>query len=219
MEKSTKNKDPLKREALGPDNKIRRISFFGFADSPPTDPLYQEAYELSFYLARKGFDCVNGAGPGTMKAVSEGAKAAGGHVVGVTFYPKDITNFEGRDKTNPIDEEVVTANYLERTLKLIEIGDAFVVFRGSTGTISEFAMAWELAFLYFGRHKPLILYGSFWEQILKSIHDNMRLRPGAFDVLRVVNNPEEAYEAIQLFEGKLTRDDRIATEGEDAFQL
>jgi uncharacterized protein (TIGR00730 family) len=131
------------------DRKIKQIAYFGFADALPSDPLYKEAFELSKYLTEKGFTAINGGGPGIMRAVSEGAKDAKGTAIGVTFYPKDITNFEGRDKDNPIDVEIKTKNYLERTLKLLELGDAYVVFKGGTGTLSEFAMAWGLGRLYF----------------------------------------------------------------------
>jgi uncharacterized protein (TIGR00730 family) len=198
--------------------KIQKISYFGFADAAPNDPLYQEAFECAKFLTSKGFEAINGGGPGTMKAVSEGAKAAGGKTIGVTFYPQDITNFEGRDKTNPIDEEVKTGNYLERTLKLLELGDAYVIFRGGTGTISEFGMAWGLARLYFGHHKPLILYGSFWESIIKNFIDNMRIRPEDLKVYKVVNSPQEAYEAIVNFESALQEQNHSHSE-EKAFQL
>src|SRR5439155_12177721 len=100
--------------------KIKNISYFGFADAAPNDPLYKEAYECAKFLTSKGYVAINGGGPGTMRAVSEGAKAASGTAIGVTFYPKDITNFEGRDPKNPMDQEIVTKNYLERTLKLLE---------------------------------------------------------------------------------------------------
>lgn len=182
------------------NKKIRQIAYFGFADAAPNDPLYKEAFECAKYLASKGFVSINGGGPGTMRAVSEGAKAAGGTAVGATFYPKDITNFEGRDKENPIDIEVKTKNYLERTLKLLELGDAYVVFKGGTGTISEFGMAWGLARLYYGHHKPLILYGEFWTHIIKAFEQNMRIRPEDLKVYKVVNSPEEAYKAIETFE-------------------
>jgi uncharacterized protein (TIGR00725 family) len=121
---------------------VTTVSCLGFADAGPEDPLYKEAFAVGAALAKAGFVVANGGGPGVMRATSEGAKSAGGHVVGVTFYPKDVANFEGRDKNNPIDEEIKTENYLARTLKLLEVGQAYVIFRGGTGTISEFGMAW-----------------------------------------------------------------------------
>lgn len=198
--------------------KIKQIAYFGFADAAPNDPLYKEAYELSKYLAGKGFVAINGGGPGTMRAVSEGAKAANGTAIGVTFYPKDITNFEGRDLENPIDIEIKTKNYLERTLKLLELGDAYVVFRGGTGTVSEFGMAWGLGRLYFGHHKPLVLYGDFWNNIIKAFSENMRIRPEELKVYRVANSPEEAYRALNVFEDVLQGGNH-AHEEEKAFQL
>ncbi len=200
------------------DKKIRQISYFGFADAKPGDPLYQEAFEVSKYLTGKGYVAINGGGPGTMRAVSEGAKAANGTAVGVTFYPKDVANYEGRDKNNPIDMEIKTKNYLERTLKLLEMGDAYVIFKGGTGTISEFGMAWGLARLYFGHHKPLVLYGDFWNNIIKAFTENMRIRSEELQVFTVASTPEEAYDAIQIFEGAITGKDG-ANKEESPFQI
>src|SRR3972149_11896857 len=183
-------KDFLKR-------KIKQISYFGFADAAPNDPLYKEACEVAKYLTEKGYVSINGGGPGTMRAVSEGAKAANGTAVGVTFYPKAITNFEGRDPENKFDIEIKTKNYLERTLKLLELGDAYVIFKGGTGTISEFGMAWGLARLYFGKHKPLILYGEFWDEIMEALAKNMYIRGEELKVYRIVDTPEEVLEELQ----------------------
>lgn len=198
--------------------KIKHISYFGFADTSLSDPLYKEAYECAKFLASKGFVTINGGGPGTMRAISEGAKAAGGMVIGTTFYPKDITNFEGRDPANPIDQEIVTSSYLERTLKLLELGDIYVVFKGGTGTISEFGMAWGLARLYYGHHKPLILYGKFWNEIIKAFIDNMRIRPDDLKVYKIVSSPDEVYEAIKMFENMIKEKDG-ANSKEKAFEL
>src|SRR3972149_10681446 len=204
-------KDFLKR-------KIKQISYFGFADAAPNDPLYKEAFDVAKFLTEKGYVSINGGGPGTMRAVSEGAKAANGTAVGVTFYPKDITNFEGRDPENKFDIEIKTKNYLERTLKLLELGDAYVIFKGGTGTISEFGMAWGLARLYFGHHKPLILYGEVWNEIIKEFERNMRIRPEDLKVYKVANSPDEAFKALQVFEGALAAQANMHQE-EKAFQL
>ena len=175
---------------------IKTVSCLGFADAGPDDPLFKEAYEVGVTLAKAGYIVANGGGPGVMRATTEGAKSAGGHVIGVTFYPKDVANFEGRDKNNLFDEEIKADNYLARTLKLLEVGQAYVIFKGGTGTISEFGMAWGLARLYFGHHKPLILYGKFWENIMAVFLANMRMRPEEFQVYRVVETPEEVVKTL-----------------------
>jgi predicted Rossmann-fold nucleotide-binding protein len=140
-----------------------------------------------------------------MLAATLGARAGGGKVTGVTLYPKDMKNFEGKAKDNILDEEIKTTSYVERTLTLMREGQVYVVFNGGTGTVSEFAMAWGLARLYFGHHKPLILYGKFWKKIIKAFQDNMHMRKEEGKVFKIVDSPEEVLEAIKQFEDEIAR--------------
>lgn len=183
--------------------KIKKVTFLGFSETKPSERLYERAKDVSRLVAAAGYTVVNGGGPGVMRAASEGAKEVGGRTIGVTFYPKEGLNYESRDPQNPLDEEIKTANYLERTLKLLELGDIYIIFNGGTGTISEFGMAWGLARLYFGRHKPLILFGGFWYPILEAIAKDMYIRPEELRVYRIVNEPEEVVPVIRSFEREI----------------
>src|SRR3989344_5236448 len=121
---------------------IENVAIFGYADTSNREHLFRDVFKVCKRLAESGYTVVDGGGPGVMLAASLGAKEGGGKVIGVTLYPKDMKNFEG-------------------TLTLMRHGQVYVIFNGGTGTISEFGMAWGLARLYFGHHKPLILYGKF----------------------------------------------------------
>ena len=182
---------------------IDKIAVFGFADAPESSELYKHAYDTSKILAQAGYSVVNGGGPGVMKAATEGAHAGGGKVIGVTFYPKDMTRYEGKDPKNQVDEEVVTNNYVERTLKLLEKAQMYIIFNGGTGTISEFGMAWGLARLYFGHHKPMILYGDFWHAITEAFKNNMHLREGDLTVFKIATSPHEVLKCICEFEKEI----------------
>ena len=183
---------------------IQNVTFLGYADAKQADDPFKAAYEVARLCAQKGYTIVNGGGPGVMKASTMGAKSAGGKAIGVTFFPKDIPVFEGRDKTNKVDHLIVVENYLERTLKLLELGHIFIIFNGGTGTISEFGMAWGLARLYFGHHKPLILYGDFWQEIIFAFTKGMYIRSEERNVFKIVNKPQSALDAILEFEKKMT---------------
>lgn len=183
--------------------KIQRLTFLGYADTIPGDELFEQAVEVSKLCAEKGFTIVNGGGPGVMQASTVGAKKAGGKAIGVTFYPKDMPVFEGRDEENKVDQLIVCDNYLERTLKLLELGQIHIIFNGGTGTISEFGMAWGLARLYFGHHKPLILYGDFWQEIIFAFTKGMYIRPEERMVFKIVNKPEQVLQAISDFQKML----------------
>lgn len=176
---------------------IKNVTFFGSSEVKPGHVVYDAAFQTAKLLAKSGYQIVNGGGPGVMKAATEGAKDGGGRVIGISFNPKDMTHFEGRDPSNLVDEELVEENYVLRTMKLLEKGDVYVVFNGSTGTISEFGMAWGLARLYFGHHKPLILYGGFWHEILEAIGKNMLIRPEEIRVYRIVTTPKEVLDEVR----------------------
>ena len=180
--------------------RIEKVTFLGYADAKEADDPFKAAFEIARLCAQKGYTIVNGGGPGVMKASTLGAKSAGGKAIGITFFPKDIPMFEGRDETNTVDELIVVDNYLERTLKLLQIGHVFIIFNGGTGTISELGTAWVMARLYYGHHKPFILFGSFWRDIVNVFEQNMMMRGNERDVLRIVETPEQALFALQMFD-------------------
>ena len=202
---------------------MHSITIFGFADCQADDPLYQEAKEVARMLAEKGLTVVNGGGPGVMRAATEGAHEGGGEVAVATFYPKHIENFEGKDPQNHADKEVIMNNYVDRTMKLLELGQAYVVFNGGTGTLSEFGMAWGLAYLYFGHHKPLILYGGFWFPIMEILAKNMRIgdRPGSLRVYKIATTPEMVIKYLEEFDREMRSEPEEAVfddgSGEGAF--
>ena len=188
--------------------RVKAVSLFGFAGAQPDSELYQSAFEVAKVLATHGLEVVNGGGPGIMRAATEGAHAGGGKAAIATFYPKYINHFEGKDPSNKADKEIIEGNYLDRTMKLLELGNAYVIFNGGTGTLSEFGMAWGLAYLYFGHHKPLILYGHFWHAIMEALVSNMLIaqqRPESLKVYRIVTTPEAVVEALAEHEAYLEK--------------
>jgi len=202
---------------------IDRVAIFGFADAPKSSDLYKEAFDVAKALAQIGYLVVDGGGPGVMRAATEGAHQGSGKVIGVTFYPKEMIRYEGKDPQNLVDEEVITQNYVERTLRLLERGQVYVVFNGGTGTISEFGMAWGLARLYFGHHKPLILFGNFWQEIIEVFKKNMHLREGDLSIFRIVTSPHEVLVAITEFGREIKEGKHIHlavdNDGEEAFTI
>lgn len=182
---------------------IKNIAFFGDANLPASDPVYKQAYEVAQIVAREGFTIVNGGGPGVMDASTQGAENAHGETLSVTFYPKDAPGFEGRYLGNVTDTEIVTSNYIERMFKLMEHGDLYIIFKGGSGTISEFGTAWVLAKIYYGHHKPFILFGEFWEEIVDVVRKNLNIDREEMSVFEIVRKKEEVIPAINRFERKL----------------
>lgn len=184
---------------------IKNIAFFGDSAIPKASPFYKDAFEIAKLLAREGFTIVDGGGPGIMDAATKGAEVGGGETIAVTFYPKDAPGFEGRYVGNIVDKEIKTTNYITRMFKLMEHADVFIIFKGGSGTLSEFGTAWVLAKLYYGHHKPFILFGDFWHPIIKAIKENMNIDSIEMDVFRIVEDRDDVVKTIKYFEEELMK--------------
>lgn len=184
--------------------RIRNVAFFGYADAKPDSELYKDAFKTAQVLAKAGLTIVDGGGPGVMDAATKGAQSVNGETLAVTFYPKDAPGFEGRYVGNIVSKEIVTRNYIERMFKLMEHSDAYVIFNGGTGTISEFGTAWVMARLYYGHHKPFLLFGNFWHEIINAIGKNMKMRGNENAIFEIVETPEQAISALRKFDEELS---------------
>lgn len=184
---------------------IKNVTFFGFSGSVPGDDYFESARTVARAVARSGRTVVNGGGPGIMLAATLGARDVGGKSIAVYFRPELATSFEGKNAANMADEQFEEANYILRTKKLLELGDMYIVFNGGSGTISEFAMAWGLARLYFGHHKPLVLYGAFWHDVMDTFKHAMLSRPEEYQVFTIAQSPTEVMEAIDKYEAVLAK--------------
>lgn len=186
---------------------FKKVAFFGDAAVKENDPVYQAAYHTAKKLAKLGYTIVNGGGPGVMFASTAGAESVKGDTESVTFSPEHATGFEGRYLSNVTDREIKTHNYIERMFVLMERSDVFLIFKGGTGTISEFGTAWVLAKLYYGHHKPFILVGSFWRAIIGALHDNLLIDAKEMDVFRIVDSIDEIVPKMKDLEEALNKVD------------
>ncbi len=186
---------------------IKNIAFFGDANISETDETYKAAFDVAEALGKDGYVIVDGGGPGVMEAATSGAAKGGGKTISVTFDPVNAPGYEGKYIGNVTDTEIVTTNYIERMFKLMEYSDVFIIFKGGSGTISEFGAAWVLAKLYFGHHKPFILFGDFWIPIIDAIRTNMNIDAKEMAVFEIARKKEDIPAIIRSFENKIAARD------------
>lgn len=201
---------------------IKAVTFFGSSKGNTGEIDFKNARACAQIVASSGRKVVNGGGPGIMLAATLGAKDVGGQTTVVYYEPELATMFEGKTAINFADTEYKEANYVNRTQKLLELGDLYIIFNGGTGTISEFGMAWGLARLYFGHHKPLILFGEFWFDLIESFKKNMKIRPEEFEVYRIIVKPEELRGVLDEFDeivGKNRHEHTISATSRESFLL
>ncbi len=138
------------------------ITIFGTGRVTEDQAVYALAYKTGMVLAQAGFIIANGGYGGTMLAAAKGAAEAGGEVIGVT-----CSAFKSGKANEYVTREVVTHSLDERLKTLVELGRAYVVLPGGTGTLLELAKVWELKNKGFLKaNRPIILIGGFWKPLV-----------------------------------------------------
>ena len=139
------------------------VTIFGSSFSSEDDGDYKFAYNLGKNLAIKGYVICNGGYGGTMEATARGAHEAGGESIGI------IAEIFSREPNQFLTKIMRVKTHAERLLKLIEIGDAYIVLPGITGTLLEFVCVWEYMAKSLIKRKPLIAIGDFWKPVIETV--------------------------------------------------
>jgi hypothetical protein len=167
----------------------RNITIFGTSKAAPDDKVYKDAFELGRLLAQNGLAIVNGGYGGTMLAAAQGARTASGAVIGVT-----CSAFGRKGPNQYVTREIRTENLDQRLKTLIDLGSAYCVLPGSTGTLLELAQVWELKNKGFTpSDKPVIIVGDFWADLIALME---KADPKCLTCLTLVDTPLQAVEIL-----------------------
>ena len=166
------------------------------------------AYELGHRLAQAGLTLIyGGAAVGTMGALADGAREAGGEVIGV--FPK---GFRGTKEVRESGLEVVqqglskfieVEGFAERKQMMEDMSDACIVLPGSFGTLDElFTYACNRAI---DKHTKPILVFNFegYYDPLKQLLDNIQeagfMKPVMASAVTFCETLEEIIEVLRAF--------------------
>ncbi|MEF8881958.1 MAG: TIGR00725 family protein [Halapricum sp.] len=110
-----------------------RVSVIG--GSSVSDEHYEQAREVGRLLGERGHEVVCGGRTGVMEAACRGAVETGGHTIG-------ILPGEDRAEANEYVETAIATGLGNARNALVALnGDAVIAVNGSTGTLSEIALA------------------------------------------------------------------------------
>jgi uncharacterized protein (TIGR00730 family) len=174
------------------------VSVFGSSRPEDGSPEYAVARELGRQLAGGGYGVCNGGYGGTMEASARGAKEGGGATVGV------VTSFFSTEANRYIDEKIIEPTLVARLLKLIELGDAYVVLPGSTGTLLELSAVWEFMNKRIMPPKPLVAVGEFWNPVVATLRQGLAF-DGRGDASRLVTTVATSADCIAKIKQLLPR--------------
>ena len=171
------------------------VTVFGSSRPKKGEPEYATAYQVGKLLAKSGFVVCNGGYGGVMEASARGAKESGGKTIGV------VTRFFSTRANTYIDKKIMTGTHIDRLMKLIKLGDAYVILRGGTGTLVELATVWE----YMNKHvvdvKPIIVVGKFWSPVVQTLAEELAFE-GKGDATKYVTVVSSAQECVKALNGR-----------------
>jgi uncharacterized protein (TIGR00725 family) len=169
----------------------KTVTIFGSSIPNENDEQYKFAYQLGASLAKNGFNICTGGYKGIMEAASKGAFDNGGLVYGITV---DLWDSE----PNPyITIEVREKRLFDRIEKLIELGDAYIILQGGTGTLLEFASVWEYANKNLQQPKPIICQSQMWKGITGTMNNQLKLENRRTDLVVYFNGAQEIVDYLK----------------------
>ncbi len=169
------------------------VAVFGSSRPVPGDPAFADGVRLGELLAGAGLVVATGGYGGVMEAVSAGAAAAGGTVIGVTapaVFPDRVA------ANGHLTREIVAGTISERIHRLIDLADATITLPGSLGTFTELVVAWNaaaLAPLTGGTPRTHVAVGSDWPVVIAFLAERLDVDPSLITCVATV---EEAADIV-----------------------
>ena len=168
------------------------ISVFGSARTRPDDPLYECAQRIGELLVDRGYAVITGGGPGMMEAANRGAWKAGGTSIGLGI---ELPHEQGMNQW--VNLGINFRYFFARKTMFVKYSQGFIVMPGGFGTMDELFESATLVQTGKIRSFPVVLVGTdYWSGLVDWIRSAMvdagMISPGDVDLLRVVDDPEEA---------------------------
>ena len=186
-----------------PYRHTRKITVFGSARTPSSQPEYQMAVEFARRVGKQGFMVMTGAGGGIMQAGNEGAGRDRSFGLNI-----QLPFEQGANPVMSGDDKLVDFKYFfTRKLFYLKESDAIALFPGGFGTQDE---AFEsLTLIQTGKASPLPLVlidkpgGDYWKSwdyyIRNRLLDQGLISPDDTSLYHLTDSIDDALESIESF--------------------
>ncbi len=149
---------------------IKSLTIYCSSSNLLEQKYYHLANQIGEFLGDKKISIIYGGGKvGMGGKISHSAMNSRGKVIGI--IPKFLNSKEIIDIN--VSETIIVKDMRERKKKLFELGDAFLILPGGSGTIEE---ATEIiSWFYLGLHdKPVIIFNfeNYWNSMIQ-MYDNV----------------------------------------------
>ena len=170
----------------------KTVTIFGSANPRHGEEEYETAYKLGTLLGKSGFSVCSGGFQGIMDAVSKGVTENGGKAIGVTV---DLFSAE---PSKYLTKEIKCNTLFSRIEKMIELGNAYIILSGGTGTLVEFSIVWEYVNKNLMPSKPIFAHGKMWKPMIETIDKRMKLENRQTGIVKYLEKIEDFEKRLSL---------------------
>lgn len=178
----------------------RKVTIFGSARTPKTNPEYKQALLFAKQMAKAGFMAITGAGPGIMQAGNEGAGKNNSFGINIRLpFEQEANEFINR---NPLF--IDCRFFFTRKLMFLKEASAVAFFPGGFGTHDE-AME-TLTLVQTGKSDlmPIVFVdapgGDYWldwhRYVEKQLLKKGKISPDDIRLYKITDNVDEAVKEI-----------------------
>ncbi len=171
-------------------NNKKFVTVFGSSIPREGDDEYENAYKLGLMLAEKNINICTGGFHGIMDAVSKGATENNAESIGVTL------DYYNARPSRYLTREIKCNSLFERLENLVEIGDAYIVLQGGTGTLLELALVWEYMNKGMLPEKPVACHSSMWNEIVSVMEKQISKEKRKTGLIKCFESIDECAEYI-----------------------
>lgn len=180
-----------------------KVTMFGSARTPETNPQYLEAKKFAELIGQAGWMVITGAGEGIMRAGHHGATRESSFGVAITLPFEQLTNsfITG-------DSKLVNFKYFfTRKLMFLKEAEAIVLFPGGFGTQDECFEALTLVQTAKTAPIPVVMCdepgGTYWQHwrtyVKAELLGNKMIDPADMNLFYIANQAEDAVASILNF--------------------
>ena len=176
---------------------IKSLTIFCSSSDLLNQKYYNLARQIGEFLGKKKISIIYGGGKvGLMGKISQSAFNSDGKVIGVIpeiLVSKEIKNLD-------ITETIVVKDMTERKKKLFELGDAFLILPGGSGTIEEATevISWSILGIH---KKPIIIFNfeNYWDPMIEMYNNAKQNKFGNKNLQTLCENVKTFEEFSLLF--------------------
>ena len=176
---------------------IKSLTIYCSSSDKLSSNFYKLGEELGIFLAKKSIKIIFGGGKvGLMGKVSNSAFNHGGDVIGI--IPEFLATKE--KKSDQTTKTLVVKNMIDRKKKLFELGDAYLILPGGSGTIEEATevISWKFLGLH---NKEIIIFNylGYWDDLLKTYQNAKDNNFGNKNLQNICQHVRTLKEFFKLF--------------------